>query len=70
MRLPGVVLAFAAVTVPLLAQQAVQSQEREFLSRIRRLTIEGKRAGEGYWSPDGQRIVFPLATRENPLAKL
>jgi hypothetical protein len=58
MRLSGVVLAFAAVTVPLVAQQAVQSPEREFLSRIRRLTVEGKRAGEGYWSPDGQRIVF------------
>jgi Tol biopolymer transport system component len=32
--------------------------ERDFLSRIRRLTVEGKRAGEGYWSPDGQRLVF------------
>ena len=29
-----------------------------FLSRVRRLTIEGRRAGEGYWSPDGQRLVF------------
>ena len=33
-------------------------QERDFLTRVRRLTIEGKRAGEGYWSPDGKRIVF------------
>src|SRR5207248_2153032 len=33
-------------------------QERDFLTRIRRLTVEGKRAGEGYWSPDGTRIVF------------
>ncbi len=33
-------------------------QERDFLSRIRRLTVEGKRAGEGYWSPDGKRLVF------------
>jgi Tol biopolymer transport system component len=33
-------------------------QERDFLTRIRRLTIEGKRAGEGYWSPDGKRLVF------------
>ena len=23
-------------------------QERDFLSRVRRLTVEGKRAGEGY----------------------
>src|ERR1700704_3220167 len=33
-------------------------QERDFLSRIRRLTVEGKRSGEGYWSPDGKRLVF------------
>jgi Tol biopolymer transport system component len=33
-------------------------QERDFLSRIRRLTVEGRRAGEGYWSPDGGRLVF------------
>ena len=34
------------------------SQERELLSRVRRLTVEGRRAGEGYWSPDGKRLVF------------
>ena len=33
-------------------------KESDFLSRIRRLTVEGKRAGEGYWSPDGKRLVF------------
>src|ERR1700704_2893563 len=33
-------------------------QEKDFLSRIRRLTVEGRRAGEGYWSPDGKRLVF------------
>src|SRR5438045_8886632 len=43
-----------------LALQAATAsyQERDFLSRVRRLTVEGKRAGEGYWSPDGKRIVF------------
>jgi Tol biopolymer transport system component len=42
------------------AQQASApaAQERELLSRVRRLTVEGKRAGEGYWSPDGKRLVF------------
>ncbi len=34
------------------------SEERSFLSRVRRLTVEGKRAGEGYWSPDGKKLVF------------
>lgn len=41
-----------------MAQQPAAPQERDFLSRIRRLTVEGRRAGEGYWSPDGQRLVF------------
>src|SRR6202171_724098 len=34
------------------------SQERDFLTRVRRLTVEGRRAGEGYWAPDGKRLVF------------
>jgi Tol biopolymer transport system component len=34
------------------------SPEREFLTRVRRLTVEGRRAGEGYWSTDGKRLVF------------
>src|SRR5437762_4011472 len=42
----------------LLLQAAPMYQERDFLTRIRRLTVEGKRAGEGYWSPDGKRLVF------------
>jgi len=33
-------------------------KESDFLTRIRRLTIEGRRAGEGYWSPDSKRLVF------------
>ena len=33
-------------------------QEPDFLTRVRRLTVEGHRAGEGYWSPDGTRLVF------------
>jgi Tol biopolymer transport system component len=32
--------------------------ERDFLTRIRRLTVEGRRAGEGYWSKDGTKLVF------------
>ena len=37
---------------------AADDQERAFLTRVRRLTVEGRRAGEGYWSPDGKRLVF------------
>src|SRR5262245_10372976 len=53
--------AAAAVFTPLAAQQpttSTASPERDFLSRVRRLTVEGRRAGEGYWSPDGKRLVF------------
>src|SRR5712672_1699169 len=40
------------------SQAQTPYQERDFLSRIRRLTVEGKRSGEGYWSPDGKKLVF------------
>src|SRR5678815_1907351 len=39
-------------------QPATGTPERDFLSRIRRLTVEGRRAGEGYWAPDGKSLVF------------
>jgi Tol biopolymer transport system component len=32
--------------------------EKDFLSRAIRLTFEGRRAGEGYFSPDGTQMVF------------
>jgi len=44
------------VSPTLLAQS--QPLERDFLTRIRRLTIEGRRSGEGYWSKDGTQLVF------------
>jgi Tol biopolymer transport system component len=47
-----------ASALPLSGQSAPPNQERDFLTRVRRLTIEGRRAGEGYWSPDGRRLVF------------
>jgi Tol biopolymer transport system component len=50
-------LIFASVLTTVVDGQQ-PSQERDFLSRVRRLTIEGRRAGEGYWAPDGQRLVF------------
>ena len=48
----------AAAVASVAGQAQPPSQERDFLSRIRRLTVEGRRAGEGYWSPDGKRLVF------------
>ncbi|MGE3274903.1 MAG: TolB family protein [Vicinamibacterales bacterium] len=37
---------------------APPAEESSFVTRVRRLTVEGRRAGEGYWSPDGTRLVF------------
>src|SRR5438552_665334 len=44
--------------LPITQPSSPTYEERDFLTRARRLTIEGKRAGEGYWSPDGMRLVF------------
>ncbi len=52
------ILGIALLMSSISAQSPPSAGEREFLSRVRRLTIEGKRAGEGYFSPDGKRIVF------------
>src|SRR3954470_23220048 len=54
MRCAWLVLPLVVVTTV----AADDNHERDFLSRVRRLTVEGKRAGEGYWSPDGKRLVF------------
>ncbi len=53
--LSGVLLATPTLAA---AADAAPNQERDYLSRVRRLTVEGRRAGEGYWSPDGKRLVF------------
>jgi Tol biopolymer transport system component len=34
------------------------SGEADFLNEIRQLTFEGKRSGEGYFSPDGKALIF------------
>jgi Tol biopolymer transport system component len=53
--------ALGAAAVAAVSQQtAVEPAyaERDFITEPRRLTLEGRRAGEGYWSPDGKRMVF------------
>ena len=52
----GAALLAAAWIVAVHAQTTYA--ERDFLTRIRRLTVEGRRAGEGYWSKDGRQLVF------------
>src|SRR5712691_8735676 len=40
------------------APAAAPGGEGRFLSNVRQLTFEGKRSGEGYFSPDGQALIF------------
>jgi len=57
----GVLAAAWLASTAAAAQAPAQFQESDFLSRVRRLTIEGRRAGEGYWSADGRRLDHPEA---------
>jgi len=41
-----------------LADPVGASGEADFLSRTRQLTFDGVRAGEGYFTPDGSKMVF------------
>jgi Tol biopolymer transport system component len=34
------------------------AQETRFISNARQLVFEGKRSGEGYFSPDGKKLIF------------
>src|SRR5215203_1365079 len=59
-RVAAAVLLAWGVTATGLAQSPApaENHEADFLSRIRKLTVEGRRSGEGYWSPDGRKLVF------------
>lgn len=41
-----------------LAAEGDAAKEARFLTNTRQLIYEGKRSGEGYFSPDGKRIIF------------
>jgi Tol biopolymer transport system component len=57
-RSSGLIVLVAAIVASSSFGAQTQPSERDFLSRIRRLTVEGRRSGEGYWSEDGRQIVF------------
>src|SRR5258706_273342 len=38
--------------------EAAKEGEAQFLANIRQLTFEGRRSGEGYFSPDGKALIF------------
>ena len=53
------------------AQQETENTEPKFLSAVRQLTFEGKRAGEGYFSADGKQMIFQSERRaDNPFFQI
>jgi hypothetical protein len=47
------------------------SLEKRFIASPRQLTFEGRRAGEGYFSPDGSLMVFQSERRaDNPFFQI
>lgn len=48
-----------------------ESIEKQFIDSVRQLTFEGRRAGEGYFSPDGSLMVFQSERRaDNPFFQI
>ncbi|HEX2747247.1 MAG TPA: M28 family peptidase, partial [Verrucomicrobiales bacterium] len=55
----------------LLSGITAASAADQFLSRTRQLTFSGKRAGEGYFSADGKRMIFQSEREEgNPFYQI
>lgn len=51
-------LAFLLVPLASPAAEPPSASEAQFLSNTRQLIFEGKRSGEGYFSPDGRALLF------------
>lgn len=56
--LTALAVAASAFSSDLSAADMVPGQESQFLKGTRQLTFEGRRSGEGYFSPDGRKLVF------------
>jgi Tol biopolymer transport system component len=53
------------------ANAAANFEEPNFLSNVRQLIFEGKRSGEGYFSPDGKELIFQSEREpENPFYQI
>jgi len=66
-RIPALVL----LAVTSFSHAAKPADETRFLTNIRQLTFEGRRAGEGYFSPDGKALIFQSEREtENPFYQI
>src|SRR2546422_169463 len=60
-KLPSLTMVWMELLVACFSLSGVETNapgEAQFLSQIRQLTYEGRRSGEGYFSPDGRALVF------------
>ena len=48
----------ASVALSAWPSRAIAKAQEEFLSRVRQLTFEGLRSGEGYYSANGSKLIF------------
>ncbi len=70
MRL-GASLAICLAATGLAWADEKPASESTYLTRTRQLTFDGKRAGEGYFSPDGKRFVFQdEREKDNPFYQI
>ena len=58
-------LLLLAATWTITAAETPPLGEARFLSRVRQLTFEGRRSGEGYFSSDGQALIFQSEREPN-----
>ncbi|MBI4622168.1 MAG: M20/M25/M40 family metallo-hydrolase [Verrucomicrobia bacterium] len=54
---------FASASIQ--AAESAVAGETQFLSHTRQLTFEGRRSGEGYFSPDGRALIFQSEREPN-----
>src|SRR2546422_8023811 len=60
-KLPSLAIVWVELLVACFSLSGVETNapgEARFLSNIRQLTYEGRRSGEGYFSPDGKALIF------------
>ncbi len=70
---PSCILVMAAMVIysPLVGEDGSAENEEVLLSGTRQLTFEGRRAGEGYFSSDGSKMVFQSEREEgNPFYQI
>ncbi len=53
-----ILVLFLILPVSIVMAQSDQVSEQELFSKVRQLTFEGKRAGEGYFNATGSRMIF------------